>query len=44
MVGFLLPSYHREGGFMYDNEYILDDDLFWIDDQEDAENVDPVQQ
>lgn len=29
---------------MYDNEYILDDDLFWIDDQEDTEYVDPVQQ
>lgn len=40
MVDFLVPSYRREGGFMYDNEYILDDDLFWVDDPEDVENVD----
>lgn len=28
---------------MYDNEYILDDDLFWVDDQEDEDNVETVQ-
>ena len=29
---------------MYDNEYVLDDDLFWIDDQEDTDDVGSVQQ
>ena len=41
---FLLPLYYGEGGFVYDNEYVLDDDLFWIDDQEDTEDVGSVQQ
>lgn len=29
---------------MYDNEYVLDDDLFWIDDQEDTDDVGSIQQ
>lgn len=28
---------------MYDNEYILDDDLFWIDDEEGEDNVETIQ-
>lgn len=28
---------------MYDNEYILDDDLFWIDDKEGEDDVETLQ-
>jgi len=39
----LLSFHHREGDVMYDNEYILlDDDLFWIEETGEEDNVETI--